>query len=247
MLRNCVPDRANYFFATAEQFLPRTLSVPPRILLSAFEQHSEEWSVASEYSNSVTKWIADLKQGSEDAADLLWRRYFQKLVAVAKTKLAKAPKRVSDEEDLALNVFKSLCAGAESGRFEKLTDREELWKLLVVMTRNKSLNQMREQRAQKRGKGAVRGQSIFQDSKTDNLDIFLGDEPTPDFLVEVHEERERLLSLLVGKDHRAIAELRLDGHSIEETAAELGISPRSVKRKLALIRDTWVVELEEGS
>lgn len=200
--------------------------------------------MADELSNSVTRWLVDLKEGSEDAADLLWKHYFEKLVKVAQKRLANAPNRVADEEDLALNVFKSLCAGVEAGKFDSLTDRQELWKLLVVMTRNKSLNQLREQRAQKRGSGRVRGHSLFNGLASDNLDIFLGDEPTPDFVLELNEERERLLALLVGKHHCAIAELRLEGYSVQETASKLGISTRSVKRKLALIRDTWIVELE---
>ena len=39
-----------------------------------------------------------------------------------------------DEEDVALSVFASLCRGAQCGNFKKLTDREDLWALLLVMT-----------------------------------------------------------------------------------------------------------------
>ncbi|MEL7500755.1 MAG: ECF-type sigma factor [Planctomycetota bacterium] len=196
-------------------------------------------------SNSVTDWISDLKHGSDDAADALWKRYFGRLVAVAKKRLANAPKRIADEEDVALNVFRSLCDGAEQGRFEQLHDRDDLWKLLVVMTRHKSMNQLRRQTALKRGGRNVSGHSIFEAEDVHGFDIFLGEDPTPEFLAEVQEEQERLLNLLTGKAHREIAELRLQGFSIAETAAKLTLSPRSVKRKLALIREVWIVEIED--
>ena len=110
--------------------------------------------------NSVTGWIDELKLGSDDAASQLWKRYFEKLVGVARNRLANAPKRVADEEDVALNVFNSLCDGVEQGRFEQLNDRVDLWKLLVVMTRHKAMNQLRKQTAQKRGGRNVSGHSF---------------------------------------------------------------------------------------
>ena len=199
--------------------------------------------------HSVTLWLDELKQGSDDAANELWQRYFESLVAIARRRLANSPKRVSDEEDVALNVFNSLCAGAENGRFDQLNDRDDLWKLLVVMTRHKSMNQVRHQSAEKRGGRKVSGHSIFGNldggEGVQGFDLFLGDDPTPDFLVEVQEQQERLLGLLIGKRHREIAELRLQGYSVEETAAKLEISSRSVKRKHALIRESRIVEIEE--
>ncbi len=194
----------------------------------------------------ITLWLQELKEGSDAAASDLWAQYFEKLVAVAKRRLSNAPKRVSDEEDVALNVFRSLCEGVEQGRFNELNDREDLWKLLLAMTRHKSMNQVRDQRAQKRGSGQVAGNSIFA-SDMQGFEAIWSEDPTPEFLVEVEEEQTRLLNLLQGKNHRAIAELRLQGFSVEETASQLGISPRSVKRKLALIRETWAAEFEHSS
>jgi hypothetical protein len=36
--------------------------------------------------------------------------------------------------------------------------------------------------------------------------------------------------------------VRMEGYSVEEVAAKLGCAPRSVKRKLALIRTVWEKE-----
>ena len=77
-------------------------------------------------SDSITRWIGNLKQGDDEAALQLWERYFQRLVQLARHKLGTTPRRVADEEDVALSVFRRLCDGAQDGRFEQLTDRDDL-------------------------------------------------------------------------------------------------------------------------
>ena len=72
----------------------------------------------------------------------------------------------------------------------------------------------------------------------------LGREPDPALAAEVAEECERLLAALGDPELRRVALLRMDGHSVEEVAAKVGCAPRSVKRKLQLIRGIW--EREAG-
>jgi hypothetical protein len=49
---------------------------------------------------------------------------------------------VAEEEDAALNAFYSFVRGATSGRDPYLDHREDLWRLLVVITKRKALNVM---------------------------------------------------------------------------------------------------------
>src|SRR4051794_24289452 len=91
-------------------------------------------------SGSVTHWIEQLKAGNREAAQFLWERYFQRLVALARNRLQGTPRRVADEEDLALSAFDSFYRGAEQGRFPMLNDRNDLWQLLVVLTARKVLD-----------------------------------------------------------------------------------------------------------
>ena len=60
-----------------------------------------------------------------------------------------------DEEDAALSAFESLYAGLANGKFPQLNDRDDLWRLLVVITSRKVLLQARRQLRQKRGGGAA--------------------------------------------------------------------------------------------
>ena len=135
---------------------------------------------------SVTHWIAALKGGDEDAASQLWERYFAQLVQLARRKLGSEPRRIADEEDVAISVFRRLCDGAEQGGFELLTDRDDLWKLLIKITTNRAIDQRRHENQQKRGGGKVRGESHFRGHEDSavaaGLDGLLGPEPTPDML-----------------------------------------------------------------
>src|SRR5262245_65329915 len=104
---------------------------------------------------SVTYWLDRLqKTGDPTAAQKLWESYFQRLVALARAKLRGVPRRAADEEDVALSAFESFCRGAQHGRFPQLHDRNNLWRLLVVITSRKALNLAQHEGRKKRG-GAV--------------------------------------------------------------------------------------------
>jgi hypothetical protein len=53
------------------------------------------------------------------------------------------------------------------------------------------------------------------------------------------EDYERLLGLLGDDVLRRVAVWRMEGHSVEEIASKLPCSPRSVQRKLHVIRNLW--------
>ena len=57
-------------------------------------------------SHSVTHWIEQLKAGEgSDAQQQLWNRYFRRLVRLADKQLGDTPRRVADQEDVALNAL----------------------------------------------------------------------------------------------------------------------------------------------
>src|SRR5262245_37262987 len=99
---------------------------------------------------SVTRWLGQLQGGDPAAAQQLWERYFRRLVGLARQRLRGAPRRVADEEDVALSAFDSFCRNAEAGRFPHLLDRDGLWQLLVVITVRKATHLVRDQCRQKR-------------------------------------------------------------------------------------------------
>ena len=56
-------------------------------------------------------------------------------------------------------------------------------------------------------------------------------------------ELTRLFALLEGGDLRQVTLLRLEGHTKDDIAKQLGWSPRSIERKLELIRKKWAREI----
>src|SRR5438477_10980700 len=106
---------------------------------------------------SVSHWIARLQAGDHRAAQELWERYFRRLVGLARKKLRDTPRRAADEEDVALSAFDSFCRGVRRGRFPRLDDRDNLWRLLVTLPARQAFDQVRDEHPQKRGRGAVHG------------------------------------------------------------------------------------------
>jgi DNA-directed RNA polymerase specialized sigma24 family protein len=184
-------------------------------------------------SDPITVWLGQLQAGDPAAARPLWDKYFHRLVGLARGRLRDAPRRAADEEDVALSAFDSFCRNAEAGRFPDLTDRDSLWRLLAAFTLRKAAHHLRDAGRLKRGGGAA------PDDRSGIMEEVLTREPDPALAAEFAEECERLLGLLGDPDLRRIAVLRMDGHSVEEVAAKVGCAPRSVKRKLQLIRSIW--------
>jgi DNA-directed RNA polymerase specialized sigma24 family protein len=199
-------------------------------------------------SGSVTHWIGQLKAGGHTAAQPLWESYFQRLVGLARKKLQGASRRVADEEDVALSAFDSFCRGAAQGRFPQLTDRNDLWQLLAAITARKAIDLYHYERRQKRGGGTVQGESallatVDSSQPEASMEQIMSREPTPEFAAQLAEECRRLLGGLADDGLRAVALWKMEGYTNEEIAAKLGCVPRTVERKLRVIRSRWKHEV----
>jgi DNA-directed RNA polymerase specialized sigma24 family protein len=190
---------------------------------------------------SVTRWIAALKQGDHSAAQGLWEAYFRRLVGLARARLHNAPRRIADEEDVALSAFDSFCRGARAGRFPRLDDRDDLWQILVLITVRESIDLRHYEGRPSRGMGKVR--SLTELSRRE-LEAIGGDEPTPEIAAQLAEEYRRLMEQLGDPTLRRVATYKLEGYTDHEIAARLGCVTRTVERKLARIRGMWVNQLK---
>ena len=192
---------------------------------------------------SVTHWLRQLQAGDSDAVQQLWERYFPRLVGLARIKLRDNPRQTADEEDVALSAFASFCLNAERGRFPQLHDRDGLWALLVVITARKAGRLLRDSRRKKRGGGV---ETVGESAPGPDLEQLFSREPTPEFAAQVAEEYRRLLHLLDDRELEAVAVWRMEGFTTEEIAAKLGYAPRSVKRKMQMIRGLWEKEIDRA-
>src|SRR4051812_13397843 len=166
---------------------------------------------------SVSAWINLLKGGDAAGIQQLWEAYFPRLVGMARKKLQESPRRAADEEDVALSAFDSFCVGAARGRFPQLTDRDDLWHILVTITARKALQLLRHEQRQKRG-GTDRLASACHDGpETDRDELgaeqIIGNEPTPEYAAQLAEEYEQLLARLGDPDLRRIAVWKMEGYN----------------------------------
>src|SRR5262249_21963864 len=162
----------------------------------------------------------------------LWERYFRQLVSLARARLRGMPRAAADEEDVALSAFDSFCRGAESGRFPRLDDRDDLWQLLVLIATRKACDLAEHEGRQRRDWRRT------EPVDGEHPEPFSAG-PDPALAAEVAEQLGRLLGLLPDEGMRSIAVRKLEGHSNEEIAALVGCSLATVERRLSLIRKYW--------
>ena len=191
--------------------------------------------------DSIAAWLLGARAGESAAAQEIWQRYFARLVQLAREILPTHAKRAFDEEDVAHSALRCFLHGIAQDRYPQLNDRHGLWNLLVVITARKAKAYLRRQNRAKRGGGQVQGETAFlsPDDDARGIDQVLGAEPTPAFAAQVAEECQRLLDALGDATLQTIAILKMEGHTVDEIAAQLGSTKRTVERRLHIIRKTW--------
>ena len=188
---------------------------------------------------SVTRWLYDLREGDKSAATRLWKFLNQRLLKLSKNAVARTQRAAGyDEDDVAQSAFIALCTAIQSGRYEHLADRSEVWKLLAVITLNKAKNRAAHDNRLCRGGGRIKCDVEAELQKTEAPDLSAEEQ------LVIHEECERLLGMLQRDELKRVAILKVEGHTNEEVAERLACSRRSVQRRLNLIREIWASEIQ---
>ena len=191
----------------------------------------------SNETHSVTRFIERLKDQDPQAAGEIWRRYFERLLPLARAKLKGLSHRGVDEEDILVSVFDRFFQAAKQDRFAQLHDRHDLWQILLMLTDRKIADQYRHAATEKRGGEAVAGQAPRDNA--DDIREVADQEPGPEFVAAFNDQLSRALGRLGEATTREVALLRMEGYEIGEIADRLAISVSSVERKLRVIREVW--------
>jgi DNA-directed RNA polymerase specialized sigma24 family protein len=186
---------------------------------------------------SVTQWLGRLQAGDVAGAQPLWERYFQRLVGLARKKLRGNKPRLGDEHDIALMAFHSFCRAAKQGRFPRLSDRKDLWQILVMLTARKTWALLKHEGCTRYGGGATVTRA--------DLEQIIGPAPSPAFAAQMAEDFQVLLNKLEDDELRELALLKLEGWTNAEIASKLKCVLRTVERKLSLIRQIWNQEIPD--
>lgn len=211
--------------------------------------------------HSVTQLFSDLKNGDELAAAELAKRYLDRMIGVGRAtyyrKLDNIPRPAEDEEDAALSALDSFIDGAREGKFAQLQDRNNLWGLLVKITVRKVYDQRQRALAKKRGGGATvtaelidgivassEQPSVANDElpprrRSQSVEQLIDDLPGPQAAAELADTYRVAVESLEDSELRQIAEMELAGTTKEEIAVRLGVTERTVYRKLDVIHELW--------
>jgi DNA-directed RNA polymerase specialized sigma24 family protein len=192
---------------------------------------------------SITRCLGLLKRGDPQAAQAIWDRYFQRLVALARARLHSVHLRAADEEDVVLSALDSFFRRARRGQFPRLEDRDDLWQLLFVLTVRKAINLAKHERRRSRGSGKV---GVLSDLEGLDIEGLIGNDPTPELAAQVADECRRLLGRLGDVTLRQVAVWKMEGYTNAEIARRIGCVENTVGRKLRSIREIWS-EGDEGS
>jgi RNA polymerase sigma factor (sigma-70 family) len=188
-------------------------------------------------SASFPDFIRRLRAGDEQAAIDLVQRYERVIRCEARLRLTD-PKlgRLLDSVDICQSVLASFFVRAAAGQYD-LEQPKDLQRLLVRMAYNKVASQARRQSARPADQGRV---------ETSNLDVLgtVGTDPSRQIASRelLAEVRRRL-----NDEERQLADLRGQGRSWAEVAAELGGMPEARRKQLtrALDRVSQELGLEE--
>jgi RNA polymerase sigma factor (sigma-70 family) len=201
---------------------------------------------------SGTRWVWAVRAGAEASGTAmrnLWNRYSRKLEKAAGVVLENRPvgRAVADEEDVAQDGFLEIWSRLSDGAYPTITNRLELWKLLVTITKNKARTQARNLGRQVRGGGRVLHAGDLGSAATNGGEFAQIADPTPDPLeriIQAEAYRQRLDQLGDDPALRSVVRMKLEGYSTEEIAKKLGRHPRTIERKLEILRKKLAGEPE---
>jgi RNA polymerase sigma-70 factor (ECF subfamily) len=168
------------------------------------------------------------RAGDQQAAGELFRRYANRLIALARTRLSPRLAQRIDPEDVVQSAYRSFFAGAQKGEYD-LERGGDLWRLLVAITLHKLHDQARRHGAGKRSVQAE--EPLTEDTAR---------EPSPVEALALVDQLQQVMGRLE-PEQRRILELRLQGFTFEEIAAEVHLSRRTVCRTLDRVKQ-WLEE-----
>lgn len=174
----------------------------------------------------LTRW----RDGDQQAAAELYQRYADRLLALTRSRLSPKLAARFDAEDVVQSVCRSFFARARDGQFV-LQQSDGLWQLLVAITLHKLRRQVKHHQAQKRAVSQEdNGQEVF------GLPVeALAHDPAPEEAVALADVLEEVMRGCRPLDCRII-EMRLQGHTLEEIAAQTQRSEVTVWRVLKRVR-----------
>ncbi len=163
--------------------------------------------------------------GDSAAATEVFNRYVVRLLSLVRTRLSsKLAKRV-DPEDVVQSAYRSFFRRVASDEIV-LRRAGDLWRVLAAFAINKVRGQIEFHSAARRG---IDGEADLPDV---GQYLVTDSEPSVEQAAMIADELEAIVVALRPRE-RAVLEGRLQGQTIEQIAADMSCSQRTVRRLLA--------------
>lgn len=162
--------------------------------------------------------LSAYRSGDEQAARQLFERYYERLLGLIRRQSGWRLQEMEGSVDLAQSVWQNFFLQLRDRRVE-VGDEAGLWPLLVTITLNKVRNRARFWQQQRRDTTRTTALSAGDDP------LELG--PSPDDAAVLEELIERLLAPFSERRRRTL-QMILEGHSVEQIAAEVGTTARTI-------------------
>lgn len=160
----------------------------------------------------------------EHAAQLLYERYAERLIAFTRTRLSDLFSGKLDADDVVQSAYKSFFWGAQQGQYT-VAQHGDLWALLAAVTHRKIMKQVQHFRSQKR--------DVRKETLIDGEIGVLAEDPLPEHVAMFVEEVKSFLAVPKDPLNRQMLVLALQGHS----ATEIGkIAHRTATRVRQILK-----------
>ena len=179
----------------------------------------------------ITLWLKRAREGDEDAFGKLFHFYIGRIKSYVRRRLTAQDQAEGFDEDLANESMTSVWQGLAKGKFETVSNREELWFTMMSVAKSRAMDRRKYLRRKKRMFG-ITGQlaTLFERSVDSSL---AADE------FEILEFWEQYIKTLPNDEYREIVRMKLEGKEVNEIATQLDSVPKSVQRKLRIVRVGW--------
>ncbi len=161
--------------------------------------------------------LAAYRDGDQTAAEMLFQRYYARLVSLARSQMGYTLRQLEESSDVAMSVFESVFQRGRENRIY-LDPNKNLWPLLVKITINKIRNH------------AKTGTRIKRDQR--RTVPILDSELLEADAVPTHamETKELILQLhdTFGPRRRVVIDGLLEGLSVAQIAEKTGLAERTV-------------------
>ncbi len=168
--------------------------------------------------------IERIRNSDDDAATTLYERYADRVKWFVHTRVSNQLKQQVESEDIVQSIFKSVFRGMSS-RGYNAPEGGTLWHLIAVV----AIHKVR--------KNASRRNAAMRDARrTQPLDSLDAGHDTEVSATQEMEAAVREAIECLSQQEQTVVVLRLQNFSVEEIAAQMGCSPRTVERRLQQVR-----------